>query len=269
MPERGDATKPAEGAEDAPRKRRTRLPGALGETAAIAGVAAVSYLVALAYRAGQMYGYGFPVTVAAVRLSDAAFAGLYVLLGGFAVILVIDILESRRQGTMDKIGKVAVFVALLVLLLSVIVPAATIGFLLAGALGLLVGVVLSGILSVGAGLLFWRLAGWIMAVDVKVDSLQAAANKYPGPTLFGVLAVALCLISAAFGLSGLGIPGSHYLVADSGEQVAVALFDDRVVLAGIDVVQGDTARLDGTLKIIALPSNEVTFTSSSISRVVR
>ncbi|MDP2183077.1 MAG: hypothetical protein Q8K99_10980 [Actinomycetota bacterium] len=115
----------------------------------MAGITGVAYLCALAYRVGQMLRFGLPITFATVRLSDAAFAGLFVVVGGTLGVFVADLLESWRAGTADRLWRLSLWVAFSPVLLALAVLLLVTAVVLASLMGWPTALVLVGVAAAG------------------------------------------------------------------------------------------------------------------------
>lgn len=243
-------------------------PRMLGETTVIAGVTAVAYLVALAYRIGALLRLGLPASLATVRLSDAAFAGLIVLVGGFFAFAIVDLVESWREGTLGRvwrwllIGSISVCAGLFAIFVVVLLIA------IEAYLGIVWAVTISVLSGIMVGLLARRVETAIASrpVDVpRMDALAAILSKHPGPALSVFLSVFLCLGAFSLGWDGTTLLGpGHVRTAD---EVVIGLSEDRAILAKAAFDGGGGARLTGDFRIVALPSEEVTFSAQRVRAV--
>lgn len=257
------------------RRSRSRLTHAfapsraslVSEASVIAGGTALAYLVALAYRIGAMLRYGLPTSLATVRLSDAVQAGLVVLVGGFLVFAVVDLVESWREGTLERfwiwlmVGLLFAGAVLLLLFVFVFILqiAVQLGVAWAVAASILVGVV-AGLSNRQAE----AAAASLPAGTPKMEVFEAVFRRHPEPTLAVVLSVFLCLGALTLGIYGARFTGSSLPRTRATDEVAITLSEDRVVLAQATFTEGGRAILTGGFRVLALPSSEVTFAAQRV-----
>lgn len=247
--------------------RPTNQRGLVGEGLAIAAITAIAYLCALAFRVGQMTHFGLPVTLAAVRLSDAAMAGLFVLVCGVPTLLAMDALESWRAGTVDKILRFTTWAMLLPLVAVVLAFLVVVGVAVAQLWGWLWGVAVAALL--GAVLLgvAWFVVAGLLAASPKADSVTALVRRFPTQVVVVLLSTLLCISALMFGSAGIALPGRSYLRTVSTGEAAIAVFDDRVVLASIEPTASADATLTGAVRVVPLPSADASFSAMRIRRL--
>lgn len=232
----------------------------MSEALVIAAVSASAYMIALAYRAGTMWYFGLPITLATVSLSDAAFAGLFVLLGIAAVLLVVDPIESRAPGAIERVASTTMSVGAWasVLAIPALILAAAFSvagnaspFVVFGAAALLIGAWLGGVL----------VARWLMRA-ARYEMLARVAKRYPKTAAVTFLAVFLFAFSFYLGGTGFNFLGRGY--ARTGSEVAVAISEDRAVLAEAESSDGEVAVLTGAFRVVPLPSEDTTFSGERV-----
>ncbi len=208
-----------------------------------------------------MWYFGLPITLATVTLSDAAFAGLFVLLGLTAALLVIDPIESRVPGAIELVSSTTMSVGAwaIVLTVPVLILAAALSvaanaspFLVFGAAALLIGVWMGGVLTVR----------WLMRA-ARYEMLARLAQRYPRTTALTFLAVFLFALSFYLGGTGFNLLSRGY--ARTGSEVAVAISEDRAVLAEAEFSDGKPAVLTGTFRVVPLPSEDTTFSGERVN----
>lgn len=252
--------------------RRRRNPGQtrLGDATLVAAVTVVAYLSALAYRVGETLRFGFPVTLAVVRLSDAALAGLLVLLIAVLSFVFYDLAESRQPGLVERISAAILAILAFIVLMDLSIILAVYGLIRWGWFAALV------ITFVGFGLGIWLGVAIVRATPrlghgsapgTKMPMLEALLRRYPFQTLGVLTATLLCLSAGVFGVSGF--PQHRYLRSKSSDEIAVMLYDDRAVLAGFAQENSKSveATLTGSLRVVPLSSDDLVLVSTPIARL--
>lgn len=252
------------------RPARLVLPprvGPLGEASLIAGITALAYLVALAYRIGALVRVGLPISLATVRLSDAALAGLFVLVGGFFAFAVTDIAESWQEGTLEKvwiwlmIGLLAICAFLFAIFVLVFLVQVVVHF------GIAWSVVIFILLGLTAALIA-RMMGILVPAGPggmpKMKAFAAILSRHPGPAIAVLTSVFLCLGAFTLGSYGTTLTGRSYLRVGATDEVVVGLSEDRAVLAEATFEEGGRATLTGGFRVVALPSTEITFSAQRV-----
>lgn len=242
-------------------------PAFLGEASLIAGVTACAYLMALAYRAGQMTRYGLPITLASVSLSDAAFAGLIVLLVGVTGFVLVDYVESRAPGATARV-LAAILVGTFFLLLALVEMMILLLFL-RFASSMEPWIPLAGMV-VAAPAVYWvwtRILAVALAANPRLDATEALTRRSPVAVFAVAAAFLVCAVALIYGWAGVVLPGQPMLVSRSTCEVALAVSEQRAVLAGVESTSSSDATLTGAVRVVPLPSNEISFTTSRIVRI--
>lgn len=238
-----------------------------GEATLIAGVTAVAYMVALAYRVGGLMRLKLPLSLATVRVTDAAIAGLVVLIGGSLTFLFVDLVESWRAGTLSRLWIALVSAAMSGFLLLTAAFLLVFLFVVWSYAGALWTAVLASVMVAG----FWiLLSGLRRALAVVVAPtgnglvLTQALENHPAFAGSLLLAFALCAGAFCFGVSAVSFGHPSYLRTTTTSEIALSLSEDRVILAGIEPTASDEATLTGSVRVVPLPSSEVVFSAQCI-----
>lgn len=242
----GEADPPSTKVEKTTPPART---GALGETLVVAGFSAAVYLVGLAYRAGQMLSFGLPVSLAVVRLTDAALAGLIVFTTALLTLLSFDHLESRNA-----------------VLAKWVIP----GITAAAAFYVVsVGEYNSWMATVVA--LITLVLSYVVGLDSKhgLPTSERLLLKFPGPASAVFFLGSIIAVAAGLGYSRVGVPGAQYPVALKTSEAAVAVYDDRAVMLGIGEIVDGAAPTSGSFRVISLPSSDMTLTLVGLRQLRR
>lgn len=250
------------GAAGGPPRRST-----LGEATLIAGVTALAYLVALAFRVGGLMRLQLPLSLATVRLTDAAIAGLVVLVGGFLIFICIDAIESWRQGALRQLWRLLLLITVAALLLTAGIV--VLAFLLT--LWEYAGAAWAGAAMILIGLVMWFLLAAVKRAfsDAPVSgehdlALTRALERHPAVAGSIVVAAVLCFGSFYFGVVGISLGRVTYLRTEGGSEIALSLSEDRAVLAGIEPTESEAATLTGSLRVVPLPSDELVFSTRRV-----
>lgn len=239
----------------------------LGEATLIAGVTAVAYMVALAYRVGGLMRLQLPLSLATVRLTDAAVAGLVVLVGGFLVFLLIDLIESWREGVLQRAWLAMLFASVLgVVVVTGLITLAFV-FTLWTYAGLGWAILAFVIIAVCAAIVadvLRRAFSVVSAISPSRLVLIRALERHPAAASAVLLAALLCAGSLLFGFGGISIGRTAYVRTAGTNEVAISMFEDRVILAGIEPTASEEATLTGSLRVVALPSDEVVFSTKRV-----
>lgn len=239
----------------------------MGEATLIAGVTAIAYMVALAYRVGGLMRLQLPLSLATVRVTDAAIAGLVVLIGGSLTFLFVDLVESWRAGTLTRVWIALVSVSISGFLLLTAAFLLTFLFAVWSYAGAVWAAVLAGVIVAG----FWvlisglrRALAIVAAPPGKELVLTRVLAKHPAAAGSLLLAFALCAGAFYFGVSGISFGRPSYLRTATTNEIALSLSEDRAILAQIEPTVSDEATLTGSLRVVPLPSSEVVFSTQRV-----
>lgn len=241
----------------------------IGDAAIIAAVSAVAYMVALAYRIGQISRLGLPVTLSAVRLSDAVIAGLFVFVGGVLVFILYDVLESTKPGLASKLWAICLILVLIPIAFVSLAAAYVVARLLWLTMGPVITLAIVG--AFGASIYwYWnRVAPRLFQSEPKMTGLKMLFGRHPAATLAVILSTMICLMAFGYGWADISLPQKTYLVTAASDEVAVAVYDDRVILATIEPVESDSreATLTGGVRVVPLPSASLMFRATGLNRL--